>query len=88
MDEILYNYLLVKNNGLATYGYTGDGRAIKSFLPRIALHTQLTSNELSYHKLISDVLTGTDAKAKCVPTKDKDSINVYGAMTGYDIIQV
>ena len=31
MDEILYNYLLVKNNGLATYGYTSDGRAIKSF---------------------------------------------------------
>ena len=25
MDEILYNYLLVKNNKLATYGYTSDG---------------------------------------------------------------
>ena len=34
MDEILYNYLLVKNNGLATYGYTSDGRAIKSFFAK------------------------------------------------------
>ena len=44
MDEILYNYLLVKNNRLATYGYTGDGRAIKSFFAKYSLAYSVNLN--------------------------------------------